>query len=162
MTNVKTDVSNTERINRWSCAYRMFLERPVFGFGPGTYQFQYNPFQKVSEMTYISTHHGDKGEAHSEYLKPLSESGLLGFLSQLSIVLASIFFGMKIIYTSKNKQTRLFATGILLGLMTFFIHGFMNFFLDTDKFSALYWGMLAMLVTLDIQSRSKEKDEKAI
>ena len=160
MTNVKTDVSNTERLNRWSCAYRMFLARPIFGFGPGTYQFQYNPFQKVSEMTYISTHHGDKGEAHSEYLKPLSESGLLGFLSQLSIVLATIFYGMKIIYTSKYKQVKLFATGILLGLMTFFIHGFMNFFLDTDKFSALYWGMLAMLVTLDIQSRSKEKDEK--
>jgi O-antigen ligase len=39
--NVTTDASNLERINRWSAALRMFEERPVFGWGPGTYMFFY-------------------------------------------------------------------------------------------------------------------------
>ncbi len=48
ISNISTDASNLERLNRWSCAIRMFEEKPVFGFGPGTYMFQYAPFQKAS------------------------------------------------------------------------------------------------------------------
>ena len=35
MSNISTDQSNLERINRWSCAVRMWKDRPLFGFGPG-------------------------------------------------------------------------------------------------------------------------------
>jgi O-antigen ligase len=37
ISNVATDASNLERINRWNCAVRMFKEKPIFGWGPGTY-----------------------------------------------------------------------------------------------------------------------------
>ena len=46
MTNIKSDASNLERINRWNCAIRMFEDKPIFGFGPGTYMFVYAPYQK--------------------------------------------------------------------------------------------------------------------
>ena len=39
MYNIKSDASNMERINRWKCAIEMFKEKPVVGYGPGTYQF---------------------------------------------------------------------------------------------------------------------------
>ena len=39
VTNIATDASNLERINRWNSAFKMFEERPIFGFGPGTYMF---------------------------------------------------------------------------------------------------------------------------
>jgi O-antigen ligase len=45
MTNISTDASNVERINRWKCAWRMFQDKPLMGFGPGTYQFYYGQFQ---------------------------------------------------------------------------------------------------------------------
>lgn len=158
MTNVSTDVSNKERINRWKCAIRMFQDKPVFGFGPGTYQFQYAPYQKPNELTRISTFNGDRGESHSEYLKPLSESGFPGFIFHVLIVFGSLFTGMRVVYRSKNKETKLLATGILLGLTTYFLHGFMNFFLDTDKAASLYWGMMAMLVAMDINIKNKIED----
>ena len=50
MSNISTDASNLERINRWSCAYEMFKERPVLGWGPGTYMFQYAPFQNEQDF----------------------------------------------------------------------------------------------------------------
>lgn len=46
VTNIQTDASNMERLNRWVSALRMFEERPMFGFGPGSYQFTYIPFQE--------------------------------------------------------------------------------------------------------------------
>ncbi|MDG2425198.1 MAG: O-antigen ligase family protein [Flavobacteriales bacterium] len=37
MSNVSSDASNLERINRWNCALALFYERPLTGWGPGTY-----------------------------------------------------------------------------------------------------------------------------
>jgi len=66
ITNISTDASNLERVNRWNSAMRMFRERPLMGWGPGTYQFLYAPFQNSKERTIISTNAGDRGNAHSE------------------------------------------------------------------------------------------------
>jgi O-antigen ligase len=73
ISNVSSDASNLERLNRWNCAIELFKERPVVGWGPGTYQFVYAPFQRSKDRTIISTNQGDGGNAHSEYLGPLCE-----------------------------------------------------------------------------------------
>jgi putative inorganic carbon (HCO3(-)) transporter len=42
---------------------------------------------------------------------------------------------------------------MIAGLMTYVVHGALNNFLDTDKISALFWGMTAAVVALDIRNR---------
>ena len=80
MSNISSDASNLERLNRWNCALELFYKRPFFGWGPGTYSFVYAPFQSSKNLTIISTNFGDRGNAHSEYLGPLAEQGFIGFL----------------------------------------------------------------------------------
>jgi len=150
ISNVRNDDSNLERLNRWNSAIRMFREKPVFGWGPGTYQFNYAPFQISHEKTSISTNTGKRGNAHSEYLGPLSESGILGMLSIVIIFAVSIYTGLKIYFKSKSKHIKTISLGVLLGLITYFIHGVLNNFLDTDKASALVWGYMAILVAIDL------------
>src|SRR5687767_8132862 len=82
-----------QSLNRWSAAFNMFEERPFFGWGPGTYSFRYALFQLSAHKTIISTNAGDKGNAHSEYIGPLAESGVLGLLTFLGIVGAVIYTG---------------------------------------------------------------------
>jgi len=159
-TNIESDASNLERINRWSCAIRMFLDKPITGFGPGTYQFQYGPYQIREEMTYISTYNGDKGNAHSEYLTYLSEMGLPGILIFLVLLFTTLATGLQIIYKAPNDKVRLQALGILLGLITFMLHGIFNSFIDTDKSAILVFGSLAALTALDrFHSQPKELAE---
>lgn len=163
MTNISTDVSNVERLNRWSCALRMFEEKPVFGFGPGTYQFLYAPYQKSSMKTVISTNFGDKGNAHSEYLGPLCEQGLIGALIVFALVLSVMFLGYRLVYTVKDKSIKILVITLLMGLSTYFVHGFLNNFLDTDKASVPFWGFLAMLVCIDVYYKIQEvSNEKLI
>jgi putative inorganic carbon (HCO3(-)) transporter len=150
ITNVTNDDSNTERINRWLSAYRMFKEKPILGWGPGTFQFQYSSFQREKDMTLISTTSGNLGNAHSEYLGPLSESGVLGMLSIIVIFLLIVNKGLKVIYEAKNLEIRMLAICTLLGLFTYMVHGFLNNFLDQDKAGVPFWAMAAMLVALDI------------
>jgi O-antigen ligase len=159
MTNVSSDASNLERLNRWASAIRMFQQRPWLGWGPGTYQFVYAPFQLASERTIISTNLGDRGTAHSEYLGPLSEEGVLGLLSVLALFGYAVFLGLTLYHRArkaKNREVSIMSLVITLGLVTYFVHGFLNNFLDTDKLSVPVWGFMAILVALDVYHLSKK------
>lgn len=162
MSNISSDASNLERINRWSCAIRMFEERPFFGWGPGTYMFNYAPFQLSEEKTIISTNAGDLGNAHSEYLGPLSESGILGVLSFLLIIIITLYKGITLYSKLENKELRILILSVVLGLITYYIHGFLNNFLDTDKASVLFWGFTAIIISIDLfhsKTKNEEMDE---
>lgn len=156
MANITSDASNTERINRWKCAVRMFKEKPVFGWGPGTYRFQYAPFQFSYDRTTISTNFGDVGNAHSEYLGALSESGVVGMLSFMLVVFMAFRTGHRVYHQSNSKQIKQFTLFLILGLSTYFIHGILNNFLDTDKASVPVWGFIAILVALDVYHKDLE------
>ena len=150
ISNVSTDASNLERLNRWSCAWRMFLERPIFGWGPGTYVFQYAPFQLSSEQTIISTNAGENGNAHSEYIGPLVESGILGSLSFILILIAVYYRGSLLYHRLPKGELKSIVLFTLLGLFTYVVHGMLNNYLDTDKASVPFWGFIALIVALDI------------
>ncbi len=159
MTNISTDASNLERINRWKCAVAMFKERPFLGYGPGTYQFRYAPYQITQDRTIISTNSGDGGNAHSEYLGPLSESGVLGMLSILLIMILVIYTAVHTYSRTSDKYIKIVVLSALIGLITYFLHGFLNNYLDTDKASAPFWGFIALIVVFDIYTRKQRLEE---
>jgi O-antigen ligase len=138
----------------------MFKEKPVFGYGPGTYMFQYAPFQLTKDRTIISTNAGDAGNSHSEYLGPLSESGLLGLLTFLLITIVVIYTGVKTYSRTKDQRLRMIVLGALIGLVTYYFHGTMNNFLDTDKASVPFWGFTAAIVAIDLYTQKAEENEK--
>ena len=148
MSNVSSDASNLERLNRWNCAFRLFKERPITGWGPGTYSFVYAPFQDASDLTIISTNFGDGGNAHSEYLGPLAEQGLIGMILMISLVgLLFIYMSNYYIKCNDSFQKQLVLM-IILALTTYFTHGVLNNYLDTDKASVPVWGLIALFVCI--------------
>ena len=158
--NIRSDASNMERLNRWKSALRMFREKPLLGWGPATYQFQYAPYQHASEKTIISTNYGKGGNAHSEYLSSLVESGIPGLVFYIALLIITIIKGMKILDHCEYKDQRMLILSLMAGLITYIIHGSLNNFLDTDKISALFWGIVASIVAIDI--KMKEQKENAI
>jgi O-antigen ligase len=150
ISNVSSDASNLERLNRWHCAIELFKERPIVGWGPGTYQFVYAPFQRSKDRTIISTNQGDGGNAHSEYLGPLCEQGVLGAVWVIALLLAISNLSFKLFYQLKDRDMKTLLTSAYLGLMTYFIHGVLNNYLDTDKASIPFWGFIAILVAIDL------------
>jgi O-antigen ligase len=156
MSNISTDASNLERLNRWNCAIAMFKERPIVGWGPGTYMFEYPAFQHSKDLTIISTNFSDGGNAHSEYLGPLSESGILGLLSIL-ILVAVIFYKGIFLYTQlDDRELKIILASVIVGLSTYFIHGVLNNYLDTDKASIPVWGFTAIIVAIDIHYKKRQ------
>ena len=157
--NVTTDASNLERINRWSCAIDMFRERPFFGFGPGTYAFEYARFQEPENLTIISTNFGNLGNAHSEYLGPLAEMGFLGMISILLIVGTIFYTGINLYnrWPKEDREMQVMLMAMIISLTTYFVHGILNNYLDTDKASVPIWGMCAMFIALEARLRGDSK-----
>jgi putative inorganic carbon (hco3(-)) transporter len=164
VTNVSSDASNLERINRWQSALRMFRDRPVFGWGPGTYMFNYAPYQFSYEKTIISTNNADGGNAHSEYIGPLAEEGVLGLLTFLWVIGITIYTGVILFPKVKDKEVRMVLQTTMLGLITYYIHGTLNNFLDTDKASVPFWGFTAIIVAIALYHKEWEaqKEQKKL
>jgi len=151
ISNISSDASNLERINRWNSAVRMWMERPMFGWGPGTYMFQYAPFQASSDRTIISTNFGSQGNAHSEYLGPLSEQGVPGLLLMLGLVATVSVTALRLYARMPAGNDRTMLAVVFMGLVTYYLHGALNNFLDVDKISVPFWAFTAIVVLFDLK-----------
>ena len=151
ISNISSDASNLERINRWNSALRMWMEKPVFGWGPGTYMFQYAPFQASEDRTIISTNFGLQGNSHSEYLGPLSEQGLPGMLLMVALIVVTTRTALRLYRRMPKGADQRVMAAAFIGLTTYYLHGALNNFLDTDKASVPFWAFTAMIVLFDLK-----------
>lgn len=66
-------------------AWRVFLDHPILGVGPGHFSY----FYSIPYTNHIGLMQQTKGyRAHNLYLETLAETGLIGFLSLLAIIFA--------------------------------------------------------------------------
>ena len=158
ISNISTDASNLERLNRWASAFRMFAEKPLYGCGPGNYQFLYASYQRSYQLSTISTDFGDLGNAHSEYIGPLTEQGVPGGALVVAVFALTFATGVRVYRTAANRAEGRMALGFTLSLLTYYIHGVFNNFLDTDKLSVPFWAFTAIVVSLDLYGAKKSVD----
>jgi putative inorganic carbon (hco3(-)) transporter len=175
MANLSTDPSNLERLNRRSCAWRMFQDRPAAGFGPGTYQFRYPSYQRPEEMGILSVRDptafrlayeilvGDRkvmfrpsalavqhsgGSAHSEYFLAISETGVIGGIALLAFIVVIAAIGYRALRRDPRDHILLMA---VLCMVAYGVHASVNNFLDDCKIAYPFWAMLALLTRRDVQ-----------
>ena len=101
------------------------------------------------------------GNAHSEYLGALSETGLIGMLLFLGIVAAIFYSSITLYYKyDENNDVKILIMGIIVSLASYFIHAFLNNYLDTDKAAVPVWAMCAMVVTMSISLQANDQATK--
>jgi len=150
ISNISTDASNVERLNRWVSAFGMIEERPWFGWGPGTYQFIYATFQKPQYKTIITTNFGDGGNAHSEFIGPTAETGFIGLATVLAVMITTLYTGITTYIHTRRKELKIISLSATLALLSYYLHGILNNFLDTDKLSLPFWACVAIIVMVNL------------
>ena len=78
----------------------------------------------------------------------------------LGIIISTIVTATRLYYNSRSTEVKYLSIGILIGLFTYFMHGFLNNFLDQDKASAPFWSMIAIIVALDVYHNNNEKQKE--
>jgi O-antigen ligase len=146
----ESDLSNLERINRWVAAFNMMAERPLFGFGPGAYTFEYARFQESSFRTSVSTNQGKFGSAHSEYLLAATEQGLPGLLVLLLLYGTSLWVAVRGYLRAATRRHRSLYIALGCALVSYYVHGLVNNFMDQEKLAIPLHVCFATLTALDI------------
>jgi len=80
----------------------------------------------------------------------------------MAIVIATLITGLKNWFIIRDRKTRIMSLSLLLGLITYYLHGLLNNFLDTDKASVLFWGYTAALIAISIYHREPESDKESV
>ena len=152
---VRRNLSNLERINRWYAALQMIQERPLQGFGPNTFSIEYSAYQSSLTRTSVSVEMGEVGGAHSEYFTAASELGLPGLLLLLGVYLTTLSVGIRGFWRSQDPTYRWTYALLTFPLMSYYLHGLINNFMDHGHIAALvylHWGFFLMLERKSIPS----------
>ncbi|NVM04103.1 MAG: O-antigen ligase family protein [Candidatus Helarchaeota archaeon] len=153
------NLSNLERLNRWTAAVRMFEQNPVLGVGYDTYINNYYYYRNVNYLTPLSSSFMG---VHSEFLKVLSETGIVGLVS--FILLLFIFFreGFKVYNKMNDLFLKLTILGIIGGFSSYLIQGIFNNFTKIDKVAVPFWlsfGLIAAIGRLIQENKINGKEQ---
>lgn len=142
------------RITIWQGAYRMFLSRPIFGHGVGTFEVRF-PEYRPSFYRYKFGDVHTILHAHSEYLEILSEQGILG----LGTFLWFIFVLVNTIFSRLNKTDE-FKFNLTLGgicaIFSLLSEGFISVNLRWTSPALFFWlitGLIAVIPNEQLESR---------
>ncbi|MCS7077069.1 MAG: O-antigen ligase family protein [Bacteroidia bacterium] len=152
------DVSTMERFYRWIAAYNMIRKEPIWGFGPGTFIFEYRNYTVEAFRTSVSDNPENSG-LHSQYLTYWVETGWIGMLLHLGFTVYILIFASKVYHTCKDTTLKKQAIAATLSLITIVIHNVVNDLLEVDKLASLYFIAIAIIVHVDIRNKKQVNTE---
>ena len=146
------NVSNLERVNRWMAAWEMTKDHPWLGVGYGTYPDVYPSYRRKLIVTELAYRHMG---VHSEPLRLLSETGVLGLLAGLWFLVVAGVAGVRSFRRAQDPAEGRLALGVTAGLATYAVHGLFNSYLGIDKVTLPFWLGLGVLASMSGRARHR-------
>jgi len=166
--NLTKNVSNQSRLGIQYASLQVFKENPLFGvgFGQQTFhnRFHYPSWATLNNYEFRLFYKNEKisnfPPGYNIYVRILTETGLIGFLIFLSLIILIFFLCLNII-KNKSDEKNVLGTVLLVSFIGFFIN-----WLQIDSFRIYgIWICFAILILFDnklIKKHILEKDVKGI
>jgi O-antigen ligase len=116
----------------------MLLDRPVLGWGLGTFQHVYPQYRSFYTNRVIE-------HAHNDYLEFLLETGVLGFAGMLWFVVALLRSGWRQLPQWKTDLTGTVKIGAMAGCVAILVHSLVDFNLQITANAALFYLLSTMV-----------------
>ncbi|KPK39193.1 MAG: hypothetical protein AMJ78_08870 [Omnitrophica WOR_2 bacterium SM23_29] len=131
-----TDVSTNDRMIIWETGWRMFIDKPLFGHGLGTFM---SVFGKYKPKDYIEIVY-----AHNCYLQMAAEIGIFGLLIFLWFIVALIKSSIFKLLRFDDKFLKATLIGIVGGILAYLVHSFVDTHLYSLPLAVLFWAMAGL------------------
>ncbi len=143
--------------------FRMFLKRPVLGWGLGAFPIVYPQFRTFYTNFFVN-------EAHNDYLQLLVEMGLLGFATMVWFVVTLYITAIKKIGNWAGEISGAVTLACLLGLSGILVHSAVDFNLQIPANAALFYVLCTVAASEPFAKpvrkrravRSKASEEEAL
>lgn len=142
---------NEQRLDVFDYAWLQFTERPLTGFGAGSFEssFQGYPGPEV-------TLHYD--HAHNDYLQFAVEYGLVGLVPLASFVLLALYHALKALWRTDSWYRSGMGFGAAMGILGILIHSATDFNLQIPANAATFVTLCAMAVLAGNHRKMRRSD----
>jgi O-antigen ligase len=129
---------------------RMLREKPLLGWGLGTFPVVYPQFRSFYTSFFVN-------QAHNDYLQMLVETGVLGFgIAIWFLVLTFRGAGAKLQDWTENVNGTL-TVAALLGCIGILVHSFLDFNLQVPANAALFYVLCAVAAARPFQESQRRR-----
>ncbi|HEY9857662.1 MAG TPA: lipid-A-disaccharide synthase-related protein [Stenomitos sp.] len=141
--------SNRNRVLVWKSALAMIRERPLTGWGPGSWPVVYPKFENPEILESLP-------HAHNMYLMIGAEFGLIVLLVLLGVFLSLV---IKTIRATAETPWRRHVVVLGCTIVGYLVVGLFDFIFTEGRNSILFFSMLGMLVAI---RKFKPKPQRAV
>jgi O-antigen ligase len=127
-----SEISGDIRSNINRDGLRMFLKKPILGWGLGTFPVVYPQFRTFYTNFFVN-------EAHNDYLQLLVETGLLGFAIMFLFVVVAFKRAIKKLRNWTSDINGTAALTCLMGMSGILVHSAVDFNLQVPANAALFY-----------------------
>jgi len=130
--------------------WKMFLRRPVLGWGLGTFPTVYPGYRSFYTNDFIN-------EAHNDYAQLLVENGVLGFGAMIWFLILLYRHGLPRSRRWEFKWDGAVSLAALLGCTGIVFHSFVDFNLQIPANAAVFYALCALAASKLPRSSSSER-----
>jgi O-antigen ligase len=132
------ELSGMERFYRWVAAFRMVDARPVAGFGPSTFNQNYQTYANDAFRTYVSDN-PEQSTTHNYFLMTFAEQGFVGGFLFIGLCLYMFTKGGRLAMQARDPRHRHIAMAATLSMLVIILHSGLNELIEVDKVGAMFW-----------------------
>jgi O-antigen ligase len=134
----------------WRGSATMVRSHPFVGFGLGTYMVHYPQFKVTDyflhERSVPLTEH-----AHSEYLEMMAETGVVGLVLFLAMVIGFFVITFRAVQRQKQTYLRLLLTGIACGVLGLLVQAAVDVNFRFPSTQLLFWFGMGSALALAVE-----------
>ncbi|MBK7442160.1 MAG: O-antigen ligase family protein [Bacteroidetes bacterium] len=150
------DVSSAERIYRWVAAMHMIEDKPVLGFGPGQFYFNYKEYTVNKFETYISRNE-EHSTVHNYYLQITVEQGFIGIAIWVALLVTILYYGQTLYNRFTDKLYKNITLAVTLSIITIIVNISLSDLIEADKIGTSFFMFMAILINLDLYHKRNQK-----
>lgn len=142
------EASADERVHLWENAKKSFYANPLFGQGYATFQF--------------GEHYGDLKDTHNWYVKVLVESGIIGGIIALILVIDMIRSTFRLFRRARDPLYKAMGLGSLLCVVSCLVANCFGDRWTYLEINGLLWVLLGAVVRANELTNAKEAEEREV
>jgi len=149
-TETRTEISGGMRLSIDRDSVHMFRQRPILGWGLGTFPVVYPQFRSFYTNFFVN-------EAHNDYLQLLTETGVLGFGIMLWFLIVLYRSALRKIGDWSTDTTSAVTLACILGCSGILVHSLLDFNLQVPANAALFYVYCTIAAAPPLLQRAQKR-----
>jgi O-antigen ligase len=132
---------------------RMWREKPLFGWGLGTFPVVYPQFRSFYTNFFVN-------EAHNDYLQLLTETGLAGFAIAIWFLVLTFRHAWAKLDNWTESANGSLTVAALVGCVGILVHSFLDFNLQIPANAAMFYVLCAIAASNPLQESQRRRGRR--